>query len=413
MTPVESVFLSSLECSLKGIPVQKDPELTPDQWQQVFSLATRHHVLPLVFEAVHNQSSLRDTAILPGVRMQVRQQVFLQTRKTADFLKLLEALQSAGVQPLVVKGIHCRSLYPKPDHRYSSDEDLLIRPDQLALCREIFGRFGLATDKTADNWSQVHEIPFRQKNGPLYIELHQSLFPKESGAYGHLNRFFEDVFSRSTQITVNGVRVPGPGPTDHLFYLICHALKHFLHSGFGIRQVCDILMFARAYTQDIDWPLLLKNCRRIRALYFTASIFRIGFTCLGFDPADFPAALTGITVDEGPMLQDLLQAGIYGSASESRLHSSSITLEAAASGREKRTARNPVLLSLFPSAHSLEGRYAYLKDRPWLLPAAWASRVGSYCRDSLMARPASAGESLKLGAQRTKLLRFYGILADK
>ena len=55
----------------------------------------------------------------------------------------------------------------------------------------------------------------------------------------------------------------------------------------------------------------------------------------------------------------------------------------------------------------------YLKERPWLLPAAWASRMGSYCRDSLMAKPSSAAESLKLGAQRTELLKYYGILSGK
>lgn len=48
--------------------------------------------------------------------------------------------------------------------------------------------------------------------------------------------------------------------SDHLFYLICHALKHFYHSGFGIRQVCDILLFAAIMVRDqlaadlCQWP---------------------------------------------------------------------------------------------------------------------------------------------------------------
>lgn len=33
-------------------------------------------------------------------------------------------------------------------------------------------------------------------------------------------------------------------PTDHLLCLLCHAYKHFLYAGFGIRHVCDIGIFA-------------------------------------------------------------------------------------------------------------------------------------------------------------------------
>ena len=30
---------------------------------------------------------------------------------------------------------------------------------------------------------------------------------------------------------------------------------------------------------------------------------------------------------------------------------------------------------LFPSAKSIESRYTYLQDKPWLLPAAWVHRL--------------------------------------
>ena len=84
------------------------------------------------------------------------------------------------------------------------------------------------------------------------------------------------------------------------FYLICHAFKHFLHSGFGIRQVCDIILFANAYGDAIDWERVLKQCREIQADLFAAALFGIGEKYLTFDPerAHYTESWREIQVDE-------------------------------------------------------------------------------------------------------------------
>jgi len=408
----ELCFLNILRCSLKGIPLDCEPGLTEAEWEQVFRMAGMHHVLPLVFETVYSLPELRGSPLLSSLKRTIFQQVMVQTQKTADFLSLMQALSAAGVRPLVVKGIICRNLYPRPDHRISSDEDVLIDPAQFSLCHRILTEQDLHTSLQPSDMASAYEVPYRQTGGALYIELHRHLFPPESESYGDLNRFFRDVRKKAVCETISGVNVYTLGHTDHLFYLICHAFKHFLHSGFGIRQVCDIVMYAGAYGCHIDWKQLEKNCRSIRALLFAAAVFRIGKNYLGFDPrqARMPDSWQQLSVDELPMLEDLLQSGIYGYSSRSRQHSSSITLDAVAAQKQGRTARNSVLLSLFPSADKLQSRYPYLKERPWLLPAAWASRMGSYCKESFGDKNNKASQSLEIGKQRLELLKKYGIL---
>lgn len=412
MDRTELCFLNILRCALKGLPLDRDPGLTREEWERLFRLSASHHVLALVFEAVHSLPELKDSPLLISLKRAVFQQVTVQTRKTADFLNLVKALSAAGIRPLVVKGILCRSLYPKPDLRPSSDEDLLIDPAQTALCHRVFTELGLQTSLLPEAMADAYEIPYRQENGPLYIELHRHLFPPGSKSYGDLNRFFRDVRKRAVTETIDGVEIATLDYTDHLFYLICHAFKHFLHSGFGIRQVCDIVLFASAHGKHIDWDRIEQNCRRIRAFLFAAAIFRIGRNYLDFDPgsANMPSSWSHALVDEAPMLRDLLQSGVYGSSSRSRQHSSSITLDAVAAQKQGRAAKNGMLVSLFPTADKLQGRYPYLKDRPWLLPAAWATRIGSYCAEALTSRDSSASESLELGKQRVELLKLYGIL---
>ena len=239
------LFLEILRAALAGKTFEPAEEISPNQWERIFRIAQQHQLLPVIVDTCYQLPGLAGTELLTVVRSNVRKQVFLQAQKTAEFLSLYAHLRQAGVQPLVVKGIICRNLYPQPDHRTSSDEDVLIRPDQFDLCHEAMVAFGLGTGEDPGRFEQQYEIPYRKKGSPLYIELHKSLFSQDSDAYSELNGYFVDVHDRAAEEKIEGAGILTMNPTDHLFYLICHAFKHFLHGGFGIRQVCDIALFAR------------------------------------------------------------------------------------------------------------------------------------------------------------------------
>ena len=411
-------FLQILKAALQGEKLTSMSNLPMDEWAQIMRLAQTHHVLPLVFEAVHALPEIQSAPFFGALRNQIRVQVLTQTQKTLDFQLLYQRFAAAGLQPLVVKGLVCRDLYPFPDHRISSDEDLLIMPDQTSAYHEILTQYGLSTSEV--DISATYEIPYRKVGGPLYIELHRYLFPPESEAYGDLNRFFDSAFDRSVEETIQGFSVRTMSPTDHLFYLICHSFKHFLHSGFGVRQVCDIILYANAYGSRIDWALVLENCRAIRADRFAAALFAIGEKYLVFDPAlaCFPAEWRELATEErlrlaageSALLLDLLAAGVYGDADMSRKHSSNITLDAVSAHKGGRRSGNALLLSLFPSAKKIEGRFPCLKKHPYLLPVAWLQRMLRYRKESRSDATNNAAESLKIGGQRVDMLREYGII---
>lgn len=401
MTPTQQAFLSILRAALHG--GEDCLDISAEQWPELFRLAQDHKVLPLVFETVHLRLRREVPELAAAVRGQVRNLVILQTLRTAEFLELWRALEEAGVTPLVVKGVVCRQLYPKPDHRPSSDEDVLIPPEQFPLCHEVMTRMGLTT--TEPDPDAAWEVPYRREGSPLYIELHKHLFAPESDTFGGLNEFFGDPFRSAAVLEVQGTALRTMHPCDHMTYLIFHAVKHFLYSGFGIRQICDILLFAREYHAQIDWEWVRLSCRSIRAERFAAAVFAIGVRHLGFDPVE---PWDTIDVDELPLLEDVLSAGIYGSAGEHRLHSSAITLEAVSAQNQGKAPRSGLAAAAFPAAASLEGRYPWLKERPWLLPAAWGSRILSYLLEPRT--PGGSTAALKLGADRRALLKQYGIL---
>lgn len=402
MTEINSAFLKILYCALSGVKAPDLHHFTPEQWDALINLSMEQKVLPMIYDVIYTQ--------LPATQLRsvVRQQVTMQTIKTDAFLQLYRAWTKADVAPIVVKGLVCRSLYPKPDHRPSSDEDVLVFPEQLTQAMTVLEEYGLSTDETDP---EAYEFPYKGNQTPLYIELHQSLFSPKSQSYGHWNSLFSTAKDSSYYITYENVAVRTLPPTQHLLYMLCHALKHFVHSGFGIRQVCDMVLFANHYGSEIDWQLLLKQCADIHAEQFAAAIFEIGRKYLTFDTmrSCYPTQWSEIKVDPEALLEDLFCSGIYGTASTARVHSSNMTLDAMSVDRGV-GRKVSVLGSVFPAAHKISGRYPYLKKHPWLLPAAWTHRIFKYGKELKSHGAADAMESVQIGNQRIRLLRQYGVI---
>ena len=420
---MNTYFLEALKASLKNEKVDWNDEhrceMQLTDWQDMFRLADTHKVMPLIYEAVYSCPAAKklNPEFLAPFKKRTVHEVMRQTIKTNEFLALNQHLREAGIRPLVVKGLICRSLYPRPDYRQSGDEDILVPEEQFEKCHEVLLSYGMQPVDARQDISSAHEISYRKCGSLLYIELHKTLFPPEAEAYGEWNHYFKQVHKRPLELSVQDETILTMNHTDHMFYLICHAFKHFLHSGFGIRQVCDINMYANTYGNHIDWQKVLVQCREIRAEKFTAALFRIGENYLGFPQALVcmreecrPEEWGDIHVDEVPLLLDLLSGGIYGSADMSRKHSSNITLGAVVSRKKGNKFDTSLIRTVFPAAKKLESRYPCLKKRPYLLPIMWIDRMVKYGKETKKTAGNDAAESIKIGNRRIELMKNYGII---
>lgn len=278
-------MLEAIRCFLNGKKVEWQEDITEEEWMELFGLSQQHQVLPMVYETVYSCPAFRTVSAEQNqiLKRQVIRQVMIQSRKTEEFLGLYRKLTENGITPLVVKGLVCRNMYSEPDYRCSGDEDVFIPREQFGRCHEIFIENGMKPLEPDKDMEAEGEVPYYKERGVLHIELHKELFAAESEAYGEFNSLFADAFDRKTQIEINGVQVYTMCHTEHLLYLIVHAFKHFLHSGFGIRQVCDIAIYANKYGCEIDWDELQEKCRSIHAEVFAAALFDIGEKKLVFD----------------------------------------------------------------------------------------------------------------------------------
>ena len=406
----ERLFLEAMKAALEDRSVDWNRQVTAEELKQVLELAQMHHVLPMIFESVYSCPAA--TALEPGLVEECRKAtlhaVMGQAIKTEEFLELYGSLRSRGVTALVVKGLICRSLYPRPDYRESGDEDVLCGEPNFQSCHDNMIEFGM---EPCSSDLESYEVPYRKADGLVYIELHKTLFPKNSDIFGDCNRIFDHSFDHPARVLVNEVEVFTLDWSEHMLYLILHAFKHFLHSGFGIRQVCDMALFANAYGDRIDWKYIQKKCKALRAERFAAAIFAIGEKYLTFSPeqAQYPGFWRDLQVDPEPLLQDLLRGGIYGGADRSRVHSSNMTLNAVKANKKGKQGRN-LLRTVFPPAKLLVGRFHWLRHKIWLLPVAWLLRFFGYLKEAVTRSDSSAAAVIRMGSKRVELLRQYDII---
>lgn len=370
-------------------------------WPAVFALAGQQKLLPILFEAARKTpAAAENAALFAAVKQQVIAQVLHQTMRASEFADLYQKLRAAGLHPIVVKGQLCSRLYPQTDHRISADDDLYIPDAEFMACHEQLLANGLTTDTPVDEFATADEVPYTKGGSPLYIELHRHLFDSSEDAHDELNHFFTDLNPVETDSFLAML------PHEHLLYLVLHAYKHFVRSGIGLRQFCDIGLWARAYHAEIDWQRLHEQCESVHAATFAAAAFHIAGDYLGIE-FDLPAPWDG-SIDVEPLLHDTLCGSVYGSNDLTRLHSSTVTLNAVKASRTGE--KSGVLRTVFPKREYLERRYPYLKKRPYLLPVAWAQRLAHYAGEKKTGAGNSASGSIKLAKERIELMKQYDIM---
>lgn len=407
---VTNLFLSILKTAVREESYSEMPQMTMEQWIELYKVSENQSVAPMVYQQIYsNNEFLKTDPQFQGQwKMNTLNQAGNQARRSALFLILYEKMRQEALLPLVVKGIICRDLYPNPDLRISGDEDLLIPRDWFANMDQFMLKEGFLREELVEG-KEYQEVGYHNPNNGLYLEVHMDLFARESGAYGHLNELFSDAFEHYETLTIQGTDICTLNAQDHFLYLICHSLKHFLHSGFGIRQLCDMLFFARKYYEKMDWNELASVMREYHMYDFSMNLLNIGTEYLGFSWEELGRQKPeDVALDSLALLDDMMDGGVFGKSSDSRVHSANITLNAAE--HESSNAVSGVAASLFPGKEYIRSNYAYARKHRFLIPAAYLHRIFKYLFSHLNQKNEGEKTSAQVGMERVKLLEKYKIV---
>lgn len=384
------LLLNCISAFLKGEKLIASDET---DWQELIQKAEQQKILPMVYEVL---GAAMPADIYKKCKAAVIQTVAGQTRRTAEFLDVYKELKAAGLEPVVVKGIVCRNIYSKPDYRVSFDEDLYIPREKYEAFHKKMLIMGFEAKEP--DYDNSHEMRYN-RNG-FIIEGHWELFPQTNDALKALNKYTEGIPERIIVQYIDGVPLNTPEPTDHMIFLLLHAYKHFINSGVGVRQLCDIAQWSACH--ELEWDRIRELMKCIHGECFASAVFDAGEKYFGMTfPENWERA------DCEALLKDALAGGVYGSSDMNRKHSATITEGAVESARGK-TKDIPLIKTLFPNRKVMEISYPWLKKSGVLLPFAWSARIVKYIFSH--EQDNSAAESVRIGFERLELLKQYKII---
>ena len=269
-------------------------------------------------------------------------------------------------------------------------------------------RAGFVLTEPERDYRSAHVARYVHPDTGLVVEGHWALFPTEYAVYAALNVQLPDLMQRAQDWETGGVTLRVPDVCDHLIFLLLHAFKHFISSGVGVRQLCDIALWMRRFGAQIDWQRVRAALRATHSEGFAAAVIDAGVHWFGLERAAAHIPPDWETLESAALLADALSGGVYGSADSTRRHSCTITIHAADRAHRGGTGRASLCAALFPGREVMAGWYPYVARCPALLPAAWAQRIWRYLRTR--GKHTGAQDSLRVGAQRVELLRQYRVL---
>lgn len=415
--------LLSLITGAMGIEEISESDYHNADWNQIFSLAQIHNIVPMVYEVVQNLSSFRlyQTELSSLWRKLAISSSLGQMYKTMEFIKIYEKLTQAGIKALVVKGIICRELYPNHYYRSSGDEDIYIRKSDYQQADRIFQTIGLTRDKGKFHVEAPDQVTtYRDIKSGLVIELHTELFPVETSLLKEMNQFFNYAFEEAQVVEIEGVKMHTMSCDSHLLFLILHCVKHFLATGFGIRQVCDLVMFINTFGEKVDWHKIWGPVGYLGYEVFLINLLDIGIKYLGLKPdkIGFSKQWSEAETQSDSLLMDILEAGIFGKSTIGQIKTSSMTLSVASNKKKQRGSRSRrsiFLQSIFPGREYMSSHYSYCKKCPLLLPVAWVHRMVVYAVETRNLKDMihTVYNSLSIGRRRIELLHKYHMVNNQ
>ncbi len=376
MTPNQELLLSLLARALfdrkTALPEDTD-------WSGLFQEAKQQAVLPLVFESVKEQLPAAVRASLEGPV-----ETCLLNNLLVDYehVELHETMRAAGIDYVVMKGSASAAYYPRPMLRMMGDVDFLIRKEDAERGGETLRALGFR--ETAERDNPIHQAYVRRGEDGRRSEWELHWLPNgiprnETGE--RIRELLSDsVETARLHQTDNGAYMV-PDDFHHGLMLLTHTAMHLMHSGVGLRHLCDWAAFASHFGENDFRALFEEKLREVGLWDFAAALTAVSVRYLGCPDAqwqgDPPESLTR------GLLLDILRGGNFGKKDRERLNEAKLLVN-----RREGTVRRGAWLRNAASAMNEKARRLMPVTRrlPLLLPIGWL-RVGlRQCRRILSGR---------------------------
>jgi len=245
--------LAQLITCLRG-----DLPIAPN-WVAILTLANRALVTPQVCSAMIRSDvigqlpeDVREFLLTLWTRNRERNK-----RLSAQLGEALRALNSAGIEPVLLKGVGVWGSFGfvAQFDRILSDIDLLVKPTEAESAVDALERAG--SPCLAKYPKEMHVVAeFGRPTDVGAIDLHW----RPSGPLGVAE--VPDLASQCTRVSWQGGSAQLPAPALQIFFLILHDQFHdggYWRGGIDLRHLLDIRDLSKDHS--VDWLQLMELCR--------------------------------------------------------------------------------------------------------------------------------------------------------
>ncbi len=246
MTTEEIWVLEAIKSSLTGQVSRRHYEEAP-AFDKILQLTLAHSITQLVDNQIREMAEKSEAWTSIDLYKEIQGLNGRMTRRAFQLIyltkNLAEAFNQAGIRVAVLKGIATARYYDKPERRKSSDVDLLLLDlDRVEDAKKLILSMGC---EVKEEQRALHHIVFNYKKTDIPIELHTMMAePFDNNA---MNKYVEELLPECEYhcATVDsfGVKVPALTGAFHAYELLLHMLQHFLRAGFGLKLLCDWVVF--------------------------------------------------------------------------------------------------------------------------------------------------------------------------
>ncbi len=246
-------FLELVRTGLWGKNLDLRIDETTD-WQEVYRLATERSVLGLVLDGLEH-SDVKPPQVLLLQWIGEVQMIEQRNKAMNQFVaELIEKMRAADIYAILVKGQGVAQCYEKPLWRCSGDVDLLLSEVNYKKAKELLLPLS-SNNKNEERYSQHLGMSI----GQWYVEIHGSLRTGLSARVDkEVDAAQESVFigGNVRSWDNNGTLVFLPAPTEDVFLVFTHFIKHFYKEGMSLRQVCDWCRLLWTYRESLNYGKL-------------------------------------------------------------------------------------------------------------------------------------------------------------
>ena len=300
-------------------------------WDKIIEECNAHSIDGLLYPALKNSGDNIDNKIINKLKKITLISAIQQSKHIKDTEEILKLFNENNISVIVLKGLVIRYYYPKPDLRTMCDSDIIIHKEDLPKVRKLLLNEGFREEEDAG-----HHIAFL-KHG-FNLEVHWTLANE-----------------------------------DQALHFCAHMASHMAISGFGVRQLADLVLLVEHEGKNINWNNFLLKAERSGLLRFSIGMFKV---CNYLFNMEIPKELKDNNNDDDVInlvVDDIFTGGVYGQRDLSYTFRAQVGYDIDKDNTFSMVKR--YIQIILPPVNKLSDRYGYAKKYKILLPIAWIHHI--------------------------------------